>query len=125
MKFVVDMNLSPRWASWLAERGHEARHWSEVGPLDAADSTILEWARARGYAVLTHDLDFGDILAATGGAAPSVVQLRSGSLAVGTLGPLVEQALLASAAELAAGALVTIDAARHRVRLLPLTSGAR
>lgn len=120
MKFLVDMNLSPRWVAWLVSLGHEACHWSDIGPPDATDSTILAWARTQGTVVLTHDLDFGDILAATGGSSPSVVQLRSGSLAVDALGPLVERALRAADAELAAGALVTIDAARHRVRLLPL-----
>lgn len=70
--------------------------------------------------MLTHDLDFGDILAATGGAAPSVVQIRAADLAVERFGSLVARALDAASDELARGALVTVDAARLRIRLLPL-----
>ena len=37
----------------------------------------MGFARVNGYVVLTHDLDFGAILAATHGNKPSVVQIRS------------------------------------------------
>ena len=72
--------------------------------------------------VLTHDLDFGDILAATGGAKPSVVQIRSSGAGVGyaLIGAQVIGGLAMCAEELQAGALVMIDASRTRVRLLPL-----
>jgi predicted nuclease of predicted toxin-antitoxin system len=36
---------------------------------------LLTSARGNGYVVLMHDLDFGDILAATGQASPSVVRV--------------------------------------------------
>ncbi len=70
--------------------------------------------------VLTHDLDFGDILAATGGAKPSVVQIRASGVGVDRIGGQVIGGLALCADELLAGALVTIDATRTRVRLLPL-----
>ena len=35
MRFLVDMNLSPRWVDFLAAAGHEAAHWSDVGAPDA------------------------------------------------------------------------------------------
>ena len=31
MKFLIDMNLSPLWISFLAEHGFEALHSSRVG----------------------------------------------------------------------------------------------
>ena len=37
---------------------------------------ILSWTLANGFVLLTHDLDFSAILAATSETAPSVVQLR-------------------------------------------------
>ncbi len=47
-------------------------HWSEVGDPRATDKAILDWARKNGYWVVTNDLDFGDILAATNALCPSV-----------------------------------------------------
>lgn len=37
----------------------------------------MAYARSNNYVVLTHDLDFGAILAATHGEKPSVVQIRA------------------------------------------------
>jgi predicted nuclease of predicted toxin-antitoxin system len=77
MKILVDVNLSPLWISELAEKSIETVHCSHIGADDALDSEIFAYARNRNYVVFTHDLDFGDILAATGAASPSVIQLRS------------------------------------------------
>jgi predicted nuclease of predicted toxin-antitoxin system len=76
MKLLIDMNLSPRWMGWLQAEGLEAVHWSSVGRANAPDSEIMAYARESGFFVLTHDLDFGSILAATQGKSPSVVQMR-------------------------------------------------
>ena len=120
MKLLIDMNLSPRWVETLRRAGHEAAHWSTVGASTAPDRQIMQFARDNDLVVVTHDLDFGDILAATGGAKPSVVQIRASDLAVERIGAQVIGALALCAEELAAGALVTIDVSRTRIRLLPL-----
>lgn len=79
MKLLVDMNLSPRWIGLLEGAGIEAVHWSSVGARNAPDAQIMAYASASGSIVLTHDLDFGAILAATHGEKPSVVPgLRPG-----------------------------------------------
>ncbi len=31
MKLLIDMNLSPRWAKFVADAGFEAAHWSAIG----------------------------------------------------------------------------------------------
>ncbi len=80
----------------------------------------MQFARDNDWVVLTHDLDFGNILAATGGSKPSVVQIRSGDVGVARIGTQVIGALALCAEELNAGALVTIDTSRTRIRLLPL-----
>jgi predicted nuclease of predicted toxin-antitoxin system len=80
MKFPVDMNLSPAWVEFLARAGFEAVHWSQIGRSDAVDSDVMEWAAKHGQIVLTADLDFGAILAATRQAKPSVLQVRSDDL---------------------------------------------
>jgi predicted nuclease of predicted toxin-antitoxin system len=73
MKLLVDMNLSPRWVGALTGAGIEAVHWSTVGTTNAPDAQIMAYALANDFVVLTHDLDFSAILAATQGGKPSVV----------------------------------------------------
>jgi predicted nuclease of predicted toxin-antitoxin system len=80
----------------------------------------MSYAEAHGYIVLTSDLDFGAILALVRNAKPSVVQLRSASLSPEFVGLTVVEALHRLAEQLREGALVSIDAAGARVRLLPL-----
>ena len=120
MRLVIDMNLSPRWIDLLAARGHEAAHWTTIGSPSARDADIMDHAQATGAVVLTHDLDFGAILAATGGRGPSVVQLRLDAVTPEQAGEAVCAALSQFGAELQAGALITVDPRRSRVSLLPL-----
>ena len=77
MKFLIDMNLSPAWAELFAAAGFEAVHWSKIGPRGAPDLELMTWAAANDHIVVTCDLDFAAILAATRGNRPSVLQLRS------------------------------------------------
>ena len=86
MKLLIDMNLSPRWIKSLADAGIEATHWSMVGSAAAPDSEILAYARVHQYVVLTHDLDFGAILASHQGAKPSVVQIRAQNIGPEVIG---------------------------------------
>ena len=65
MKILIDMNLSPRWTEVFLENNIEAVHWSGIGSAHANDAEILNYAKAHGYVVFTHDLDFSTILAKT------------------------------------------------------------
>jgi len=121
MKLLVDMNLSPRWVEVLAKAGIEAVHWSTLGAKSAPDVEIMAFARAKAYVVLTHDLDFGAILAATHGEKPSVMQIRAEDVSPDVIGAQVIVALRQMADELEEGALVTVDPGRTRLRVLPLS----
>jgi predicted nuclease of predicted toxin-antitoxin system len=120
MKLLVDMNLSPRWINVLADAGIEAVHWSTLGAPNAPDTAIMAFAKTNDYAVLTHDLDFSAILAATHGEKPSVVQIRADDVSPDVIGRQVIGALRQMADELEDGALLTIDPSRTRLRVLPL-----
>lgn len=120
MKLLVDMNLSPKWARFLAAAGFDSCHWSALGAATAPDSVIMRYARDNDFVVLTSDLDFGTILAVTHGDKPSVVQIRSDDLACESIGKQVVDALHQLADELQSGALVTIEPQRTRMRILPL-----
>lgn len=121
MKILVDMNLSPRWATEFRSRGIEAVHWSQIGAANATDEEVLAWCAIHAHVLFTHDLDFGDILAASGKDKPSVMQLRTEEVVPEAMLQRVTSALEQLKAELAQGALVTIEPGRHRIRLLPLT----
>ncbi len=120
MKLLVDMNLSPRWIIFLADAGIEAVHWSTLGAKNAPDPEIMAYASANDYVVLTHDLDFGAILAASHGKKPSVVQIRADDVSPDVIGKQVIAALRQMASELAEGVLLTVDPNRTRLRVLPL-----
>jgi len=121
MKVLLDLNLSPRWCTVLEKHGHSCVHWSEVGDLKASDASMMEWARKSGHVVLTHDLDFGAILAATQAVGPSVIQLRTQDVLSPRTESLLAEVLRRYEPELAAGAIVAVDEARMRVHVLPLT----
>lgn len=70
--------------------------------------------------VLTHDLDFGAMLAATRATGPSVVQVRTQDIRPETLAPLLIPLLRQFESELEIGALLILDETKSRVRLLPL-----
>lgn len=114
------MNLSPRWLSKLAEAGLDATHWSRVGEGMATDASIMDYARCHDMVVLTHDLDFGAILAATGGGKPSVVQIGGDDVNPMSIGTQVVDAIAKMQGELEAGALLTVSPGRNRLSVLPL-----
>ncbi len=120
MRLLIDMNLSPRWFHYLDAVKFEAVHWSLVGALDATDAEIMAYAEEHDFVVLTHDLDFGAILATTRGKKPSVIQIRSEDVNPDVIGDQVVTAIRQMASELEAGALISVEPARTRIRILPL-----
>ena len=120
MRFLIDMNLSPWWVPFLQRHGFEASHWSELGSAAAADAEIMDFAQTGGVVILTHDLDFGRLLALRRSTSPSVVQLRTHDVLPEAIGDLVVRALKTAHHEIERGALVTIDAVQQRVRILPI-----
>ena len=117
---LVDMNLAPDWIPALVAAGHNAVHWSAVGDIHALDSELMDWARTNDHIILTHDLDFGTLLAQTRASRPSVVTIRAQDPTATAIGNQVLAAIQQHATELTAGALVMVDMNRSRVRVLPI-----
>jgi predicted nuclease of predicted toxin-antitoxin system len=120
MKLLIDMNLSPLWVQFLADSGFDSIHWSSIGQPSASDTEIMDHASAYGLVIFTHDLDFGTLLAKLKTRQPSVIQVRAQDILPDAIGKMVVRALHASRPHLEAGALVTVDPHRHRIRLLPI-----
>ncbi len=120
MKIVIDVNLSPSWVDVFQEVSLESVHWTSVGDARATDAEIIEWARENGHIVFTHDLDFTTILALTSASGPSVLQVRAQDVTPKNLKEIVFAALRDHADAIESGAIVVVDEARSRVRILPL-----
>ena len=120
MKFLIDMNLSPRWVEVFMAAGLDATHWVAIGDPRATDRSIMEWARSNGYIVFTHDLDFGAILAATQASGPSVIQIRAENVLPEGAGDAVIAAIRRFQDGLEQGALISVDPERARARILPI-----
>lgn len=93
-----------------------------MGAADASDRTLMQWALAHDHVVVTNDLDFSTILAATQRRKPSVIQIRADLLTPAAIGGAVLRAIAQTDRELVEGALVSVDPDRARVRILPLGS---
>ncbi|MFP3974605.1 MAG: DUF5615 family PIN-like protein [Dehalococcoidia bacterium] len=120
MKLLIDMNLSPTWTNVLEAAGWKAVHWSTIGDPRAPDRDILKWARTNEYIILTHDLEFGAILAATRADCPSVLQIRTQNVSPYHLQTLVISVLERFKEHLEKGALITVDEKKSRAHILPL-----
>jgi predicted nuclease of predicted toxin-antitoxin system len=120
MKLLLDMNLSQLWLAPLREAGFEVLHWISIGDAFSDDAEIMHYAQEHDYTICTQDLDFGLMLARSGHGRPSVVQIRAQDVLPKDIGPQVISALLRMERELEAGALVTVDPRKTRVRVLPL-----
>lgn len=83
----------------------------------------MQWARTNEYIVFTHDLDFGSLLATTGADTPSVIQVRTQDVLPNSIENLVISAVNQFESSLETGALVTVDQAQSRVRILPIRRG--
>jgi predicted nuclease of predicted toxin-antitoxin system len=70
--------------------------------------------------VVTFDLDFGEIVAGSGGASVSVILFRFHNTRADFVIQRFESVLKQSTTELEQGAVVLVEDARHRVRRLPI-----
>ena len=121
MKILVDVNLAVRWADMLCGRGIESVHWTTVGASNAQDIEIMSYAGENGYSVFTNDLDFSAILVSTRASGPSVIQIRAEDTRPEAHLDRVADALVKFSAAIEQGALITVDANKTRLHILPFT----
>lgn len=113
------MPVSPRAVAHLQAKGHTAAHASSIGLATAADSTILDAARAGGRIVVTADLDYPRLLALQRADGPGVILFRGGSYSDEEMLGLLDR-VLAHATELELERSITVvDRTRIRRRRLP------
>ncbi len=121
MRFLVDQNLPLRLAELLTGAGHDAVHLRTLGMSKASDPDVLRTALEQERVLVSSDTDFGELLATSNAAGPSLLLLRrqQGRRAV-ALASLLLGNLDVIADDLTLGAVVVIDEVRIRVRRLPI-----
>ena len=116
------MGVSHATLIWLRANGHDSAHVADLGMKTAPDDEILALALRERRVVLTFDLDFGDILAASRGGAPSVIVFRLSCARPDKVNAQLEGVLRDASVALDEGAIVVVEDQRHRVRKLPIGS---
>lgn len=120
MKFLADMGISQSTVNWLKEKKFDAIHLREKGLHRISDTAIIKKARKEDRIILTCDLDFGDIIAASGGTFPSVIIFRLENERPENVNKRLTQVLEESFHALEKGAIISVEEKRHRIRLLPI-----
>ena len=120
MKFLADMGISMATVRSLREIGEEVIHLREQGLNKMADREILQKAVQEGRTILTCDLDFGDLLAASGRSLPSVILFRTRNQTPNAITPRLFQVLESSRTALEEGAIVIVEDTGFRLRRLPI-----
>ena len=120
MKFLCNMGISPKTVAFLRSQGHDAKRLLEEKLERLADSDILDKARAEQSIILTNDLDFGQLLAASRAELPSVVVFRLDDMSAANVNRYLLRIIEEYSQDLAAGAVLSVDERVIRVRRLPI-----
>lgn len=120
MRFIADMGISPKTVVYLRSLGHDAIHLHEERLECLPDPDILRKARDERRILLTHDLDFADLIAASQTRLPSVVVFRLRSMRPEIVNRYLCDVINQHAIALKHGAVISVTDGKARVRLLPL-----
>jgi predicted nuclease of predicted toxin-antitoxin system len=120
MRFLADMGISPITVAFLRSLGHVAVHLHDESLDRLPDSAILEKARREGRVLLTHDLGFGELIAAGGSEAPSVISFRLRDMRPANVNRHLREILAHHLDALERGAILSVNENRIRVRRLPI-----
>lgn len=120
MKFLADMGISPKTAAILRSLGHDAVHLHDQGLDSLEDPAILAKAREEGRILLTHDLDFGELIAVSEAMLPGVVVFRLRNMRPERVSRYLEDTISRHAEAMERGAIISVTEGQVRVRLLPL-----
>ena len=120
MRFLADMGISPRTVDYLQDLGYDATHLHEEGLDRLSDSDVITKARRERRVLLTHDLDFGELIALSEARLPSIVTFRLRSMQPNNVNRHLRAIIEQHREALESGALVTVTEGHIRVRRLPI-----
>ena len=114
------MRLARHTVEALRQRGHDAVHLREQGLQRLDDRAIIAKAVDEARVILTHDLDFGRLVATGGAQLPSVITFRLRDMRPAQVERHLFQVIQRFAGRIEAGALVSVTERSIRVRTLPV-----
>jgi predicted nuclease of predicted toxin-antitoxin system len=120
VKLLADMGVSQTVVKSLRERGYDAKHLREEGLQCLPDPLIIEKAKVEGRVILTFDLDFGDLMAASQDDLPSVIIFRLKNTSPPFVLNRLQSVLENCSEDLKVGALAIVSDERYRLRRLPI-----
>lgn len=123
MRFLADMGISPTTVAFLQGLGHDALHLHDQGLDRLPDPAVLGKARDEGRVLLTHDLDFGELVAASGADMPSIIVFRLRNMRPDRVNDHLRGIVAQHQEPLERGAVISVTEGLIRVRLLPLVAG--
>jgi len=122
MNFLLNMNVHREMTAPLKQRGHVCRHVGDIDMSRATDTEIVAEAKRTGEVIITHDLDYGHLLAFSGERAPSVIILRLRDLRTDEIMSRMDAVWKEIESPLLQGAIVSLSDKSLRIRNLPIES---
>ena len=120
MKFLLDMGISPETGFYLTRLGHDVVHLIDEGMVRASDFQIMDKALNEERIILTHDLDFGRMLAFSGERLPSVVTFRLTNMRPENVNQFCKTIIDRFSDVMAKGAILSVGDKKVRSHLLPI-----
>ena len=114
------MNIPRNLAILLKAHNYSSRYVGDIGMARAEDTAIIEEAKKNKEIIITHDLDYGHLLAFSGETAPSIIILRIRNMRVENVLERILESLSKIEKALIEGAIVVIDDISVRIRYLPI-----
>ncbi len=111
-----------KWPRSYKSAGHVCRHVGDMGMSRATDTEIVAEAKRTNEVILTHDLDYGHLLAFSGEKAPSVVILRLRNLQTDEVMSRLDVVWKDIESPVLEGAIVSLSDKSLRIRTLPIES---
>ena len=120
MRFLADMGISPKTVAFLQSLGHDAVHLHDQDLDRLEDPAILAKAQEEDRILLTHDLDFGELIAMSGARLPSIVVFRLRNMRPEMVSRYLRGIIDQHGESLEKGAIISVTEGQVRVRVLPL-----
>ena len=120
IRFLANMNISPKSVDALRRQGWDILRVSELLPVNASDQEILDLDRQEGRVVVTQDLDFSTLLALGGYNRPGLITLRLSVSDPDAVTEKLQEVVPQFEESLQEGSVVTIEDVAVRVRKLPI-----
>lgn len=120
MRFLADMGISLKTVIWLRNEGYEVVHLCEQGLQRLPDDEIFKKGIKESRIILTMDLDFSQIVAASKFNLPSVIIFRLSDERAENINKRLSELLDKCCNELELGSIISVTDNKFRIRRLPI-----